>query len=142
MPVKVVPGLDPFDFAVSEEIAGTSVPYDVSGSVTVKDADRVVDVYIEPKIHIETITREIDTSATGSASVNAAVKLGVEAGVEKIITAKANREITLGGELSLSGTLGQKYDAHYHISACRGLHASAKVRQLGRLLLLCGHMRV
>jgi hypothetical protein len=107
IPVGVVPGIDPFNFAVSQEIAGTVVPFDLSGNVTVKDATRVIDIYMEPNIEQETVEREIeiDASTTGSAKINGQVKAGVEGEANAIIEkAKVKGEIAVGTEMSLSGT--------------------------------------
>lgn len=106
---SVVPGFDPFDFVVASDVAGTVVPYDLSGSLSVKGGQKVVDVYLEPVIEEASVEREIEISAstTGTGEINAEAKAGVEGEANALIAdGKVHGEIVYGGRMSLSGTLG------------------------------------
>jgi hypothetical protein len=109
VPVTVVPGLDPFDFTASQELAGSAVPLEVAGRVSVKPSMRVVDVRLEPVIAEVTVEREIElsTSATMSTEFQSEAKVGVEAAANELIASeKLSGEVAFGAKLGLSGTVG------------------------------------
>lgn len=113
VPVSVMPGLAPFNFAVSQELAGSVIPYDLHSPITVKNTARVVDVFLKPIVEPVTVTREIELSAGASSTteLSAETKGGVELVANELVAKETlSGSVAFGGKLSVTGNAaaGQK----------------------------------
>jgi hypothetical protein len=114
----VVPGIDPFDFNVSQELAGSSVPMQVVGPVAVGTSTKIVNIDLEPVIEEVTVEREIklSESATGSVEMTGELKGAIESETNALIEkATVSGELTVGGQIGVSGTAGAEQTLKFTI---------------------------